>query len=97
MPKNSFKLRIFVSIANNKFGVIRKIILIILGGSLLESLHMAATFEAGEKKLEEALTSGRALKHLRNMFVQQGASAEVADALCRFKAFLEYDPEYELL
>lgn len=56
---------------------------------------MADTMEAGEKQLEEAIASGRALKHLRQMLVRQGTSAEVADALCRFEAFPEYDPAYE--
>lgn len=56
---------------------------------------MSDTVEAGEKQFEEAITSGRALKRLQKMFIKQGVSAEVAEALCRFEAFPEYDPAYE--
>lgn len=56
---------------------------------------MSDTVEAGEKQFEEAITSGRALKRLQKMFIQQGVSAEMAEALCRFEAFPEYDPAYE--
>ena len=65
------------------------------GGSLLESLHMVETTEAGEKKLEGAISNGSALKHFRQMLLNQGASVGVVDVLCRFEDFPELDIEYD--
>ena len=56
---------------------------------------MAETMDAGEKKLEEAISNGSALKHFCKMLLYQGASAEVVDALCRFEAFPELDIGYD--
>ena len=56
--------------------------IIVLGGELLYLKGLTLTRDDGEKKIEEVLKSGAALKKFGNMLKAQGVSVDTANTIC---------------
>ncbi len=57
------------------------------GASLLQSMHLVDSFEAGFENLEKVIEDRTALKHLKLMLKMQGVRGETIEKLCSFTGF----------
>lgn len=62
------------------------IVLLCVGGYLLQMSGRSATLEAGQKAISEVLMNGKALQKFQAMLEAQGVAAHISHTLCSEKA-----------